>query len=220
MNTNTFWSNKQKIREMTILAMFIAIIVVMGFVPNLGFITIAGVSQTIIHIPVLIGGVLLGRKNAIILGLTFGLASFFRATTSVGFDFLFIFPWVSILPRFIFGLLIYDVYQLALKLLKKRFVALVVAFFVLTLIHSLMVLPMLWSTFPLVVGNADWGSIVDQNAGTLDYLAANSSFAAGMRLIWSVLIANSLIEALLAASIGAVVADRLMAFRASETEAE
>jgi uncharacterized membrane protein len=220
MNTNTFWSNKQKIREMTILAMFIAIIVVMGFVPNLGFITIAGVSQTIIHIPVLIGGVLLGRKNAIILGLTFGLASFFRATTSVGFDFLFIFPWVSILPRFIFGLLIYDVYQLALKLLKKRFVALVVAFFVLTLIHSLMVLPMLWSTFPLVVGNADWGSIVDQNAGTLDYLAANSSFAAGMRLIWSVLIANSVIEALLAASIGAVVADRLMAFRASETEAE
>ncbi len=220
MKTNTFWSNKQKIREMTILAMFIAIIVVMGFVPNLGFITIAGVSQTIIHIPVLIGGVLLGRKNAVILGLAFGLASFFRATTSVGFDFLFIFPWVSILPRFIFGLLIYDVYQLALKLLKRRLVALVVAFFVLTLIHSLMVLPMLWSTFPLVVGNADWGSIVDQNAGTLDYLAANSSFAAGMRLIWSVLIANSLIEALLAASIGAIVADRLIAFRTSETEGE
>ena len=135
---NTVWmQNKSKVQQMTILAMFIAIIIVMGFVPNLGFITIAGVSATLIHLPVLIGGVLLGRKSAILLGLTFGLASFARAFTSYGFDFLFVFPWVSILPRVIFGLLIYDFYRLVAKFIKQRLVAMMVSFFLLTMIHSL-----------------------------------------------------------------------------------
>lgn len=217
MNTTV---SKNKIRELTILAMFIAIVAVMGFVPGLGFITIAGVSQTIIHIPVLIGGVLLGKKNAVILGLAFGVVSFFRALTSVGFDFLFVFPWVSILPRLAFGFLIVPVYGLAKKLIKPRLVSLIVAFFVLTLLHSLMVLPMLWTTFPLVVGNQTWGDIVNQNAGTLDWVAANASLSAGLKLIGAVLVANSLVEAALAGTIGAIVADRLIAYRVAESEAE
>lgn len=51
-------SNREKIREWSILAMFIAIVIVMGMIPMLGFITISSVAFTIIPIPVIIGGIL------------------------------------------------------------------------------------------------------------------------------------------------------------------
>jgi uncharacterized membrane protein len=201
-------SKRDSIREMTILAMFIAIIAVMGFVPWLGFIPIFGVSATIIHIPVLIGGTLLGRRSSMILGLAFGLVSFARAFTSVGFDYVFIFPWVSILPRFILGLIIYDVVRLFRKIIKPRIIAFGVAFLVLSLIHSLMVLPMMVSTFPIILGNASMSSIV--GGGALDVMSSTDSLKAIMTLIWGVLITNSIVEAGLAAVIGGIVTDRLV----------
>jgi len=203
-------SKKERIREMTILAMFIAIIVVMAFVPYIGFITIGPLSATIIHIPVLIGAVLLGRKGGVILGLTFGIASLIRGATSGGFDFVFIFPWVSVLPRFIFGLIIYDVYRFFKKIIKVRIVALAVSFAILTLIHSLMVLPMIVSTFPIIINNASLGDIVGGDA--LGTMTAIDTFSSAMQLIWSFLIAFSLIEILFAAVIGSVVADRLIQY--------
>lgn len=203
-------SKKERIREMTILAMFIAIIVVMGFVPWLGFIPIFGISATLIHIPVLIGAVLLGRKNGMILGLAFGLVSLIRGATSGGFDFIFIFPWVSVLPRFIFGLIIYDVYHLFLKLIKNRLVALMVSFFILSMIHSVMVLPMIVTTFPVILNNGSFSEIV--GAGNVAWIQDNSTLGAMMKWIWGVLSFNSLIEAVLAALIGGVVADRLLKY--------
>ncbi len=208
--TKTVKSRKQATREITILAMFIAIIAVMGFVPFLGFIPIFGVSATIVHIPVLIGGTLLGRKNSIILGLAFGFVSFARAFTSVGFDYLFIFPWVSILPRLIFGLVIYDVVRFFRHVIKNRLIALSISFLVLSLIHSLMVLPMMVSTFPIILGNASMFDIVGQNADAIATIEWADSFKNIMSLIWGVLITNSIVEALLAAVIGGIVGDRLI----------
>jgi len=203
-------SKKERIREMTILAMFIAIITVMAFVPQLGFVTIFAVSATLIHIPVLIGGVLLGRKGGIILGLAFGIVSLIRGAMSGGFDYLFIFPWVSVLPRFIFGLIIYDVYRLLHKLIKVRIAALAVSFLILSLIHSIMVLPMMVATFPLVINNASMADIV--GGDTIAYMQTIDSLSLALKLIWGVLITNSIIEALLAAVIGSIVADRLIEY--------
>jgi uncharacterized membrane protein len=202
-------TKREQIKEMTILAMFIAIIAVMGFIPQVGFIQLFGVSATLIHIPVLIGGVLLGRKGGIILGLSFGIVSFIRATFSGGFDFLFIFPWVSILPRFIFGLIIYDVYHLFKRLLKNQLLSISISFLVLSLIHSLMVLPMMVSTFPIILGNANFTNIVGTDISTIE---ATNSFALVMGLIWAVLISNSIFEALLAAIVGGIITDRLLKY--------
>ncbi|PKL01019.1 MAG: hypothetical protein CVV56_04220 [Tenericutes bacterium HGW-Tenericutes-1] len=221
MNTKEFFGNKRKVREMTLLAMFIAIIIVMGFVPYLGYITVVGTSVTLIHIPVLIGAVIMGRKGGIILGLTFGLTSFFRALTSVGLDYIFIFPWVSILPRFIFGLIIYDVYQFFLKLFKGRLLAMVVSFGLLTLIHTLMVLPLMISAFPLALNLPSVSSVVDSGGeGLLDFMRGTSSISTIMTIILSVLVSNGLIEAGLAASVGAVVADRIIAILKKEEKKE
>ncbi len=207
--TKAVKSNKERVREMTILAMFIAIIVVMAFVPFLGFITIGAVSATIIPIPVMIGGVILGRKNGIILGLTFGVVSLIRGAMSANFDFLFVFPWVSVLPRFLFGLLIYDTYRFFKKLLKIQILSLVVSFFVLSMLHSLLVLPMLLTTFPIVMGNASLQTIVGES---LSLIQGTTTLSAAFSLILAVLVSNSLIEALLAATIGAIVCDRLIVY--------
>lgn len=195
---------------MTLLAMFIAIIAVMAFVPYLGFITIGAISATIIPIPVLIGGVLLGRKGGIILGLTFGVVSLIRGAMSVNFDYLFIFPWVSVLPRFIFGLLIYDTYQIIKKIFRIQILSLVIAFFLLSMIHSLLVLPMLVTTFPIVLGSPSLQGIV--GGDNVTFIQSIDSFRAVMGLIFGILISNSIVEALLAASIGAIVTDRLLVF--------
>jgi len=218
MNTKQFFGNKKKVREMTLLAMFIAIVIVMGFIPYLGYITILGTSSvTLIHIPVLIGAVIMGRKGGIILGLTFGVTSFLRALTSVGLDYIFIFPWVSILPRFIFGLIIYDVYRFFLKLLKGRLLALVISFGLLTIIHTLMVLPLMISAFPLALNLPSVSSVVNSGGeGLLDFMRGTSSISTIMTVILGVLVSNGIIEAAIAASVGAIVADRLIAILKKE----
>lgn len=205
-------TRKEKIQEMTILALFIAIIAVMGFIPWVGFIPLFGLSVTIIHIPVLIGAAVLGRKGGVILGLAFGVVSFIRGATSGGFDFVFIFPWVSILPRLIFGLLCYDMIRLFRKIIKNRLVALMVSFLLLSLIHSILVLPMMVSTFPIILNNSGYSSIVGSNADALAFIQGTSTFGSMMKWIWGVLITNSVAEALAAAVIGGIVADRIIAY--------
>lgn len=218
MNKNKFFSNKRRVREMTLLAMFIAIIVVMGFVPYLGYITILGTSSvTLIHIPVLIGAVIMGRKGGMILGLAFGITSFLRALTSVGLDYIFIFPWVSILPRFLFGLIIYDVYRFFLKLFKGRLLALVFSFGLLTIVHTLMVLPLMISAFPLALNLPSVSSVVNSGGeGLLDFMRGTNSISAAMTIIIGVLLSNGIIEAGIAATVGSVVADRLIAILKKE----
>ena len=103
---------------------FIAIIAVLGLVPNglggtIGFIKVGPtIEVTIVHIPVLIGATLLGRRNGIILGLAFGVIS--NIAAFVYASPFFVYPWVAILPRFVFGLLIYGVLKFFVKIIKKR----------------------------------------------------------------------------------------------------
>ncbi len=198
MKTKVLKSNKEKVREMTILAMFIAIIAVLGLVPNgvgasLGFIRIApNIEATIIHIPVLIGAALLGRKMGFYLGTAFGIISLIAAF--IYSSPLFVYPWVSVLPRMIFGFIIYDVVQFFLKIFKVKYVALIVSFFLLSVIHTLLVLPLLWTSFTMVLG---YNSLAES---FIPYLTA---------LVASFVPISATIEAVLAAVIGGTIYMRL-----------
>lgn len=70
-------SNKSK--QAAILGMFGAIIFLLAFTP-LGFIPLPFLRATTIHIPVIIGSLILGPKLGAVLGLMFGLASILTAT--------------------------------------------------------------------------------------------------------------------------------------------
>ncbi len=116
--------NRKRIVEITTTGLFIAIIVVMTFVPNLGYITIGTLSITTIHVPVIIGSALLGPIGGLILGFTWGLTSFikvFVAAVSPIELALFSNPLISILPRILVGLLVALAAGGLTKLLKKDY---------------------------------------------------------------------------------------------------
>jgi len=191
-------TKRESTRQMTILSMFIAIIAVLGLVPNglggtLGFIKIAPTLEaTIIHIPVLIGAALLGRKFGIYLGLAFGVIS--NIAAFIYGSPLFYYPWVAILPRFIFGLLIYDVTMFFVRITKNKLIGTGISFFVMTLLHTLMVLTMMLTSYSMVLGS---GNIIDDFIPYVTLLFV-------LNVPWA-----SLIEMTIAAIVGAIIVVRL-----------
>ncbi|HIY18963.1 MAG TPA: ECF transporter S component, partial [Candidatus Blautia avistercoris] len=61
-------------------ALFMALIVLMAFTPFLGYIPLGFTRATIIHVPVILGSLLLGPKKGALLGGVFGLTSFVNNT--------------------------------------------------------------------------------------------------------------------------------------------
>lgn len=70
-----------KYREFVLLALFTAIIFILGMTP-LGMVPLGLIKATCVHIPVVVGGILLGPKKGALLGGVFGLVSFISNTTS------------------------------------------------------------------------------------------------------------------------------------------
>lgn len=70
----------QKTFGMVVTAFFMAVILVMAFVPNLGYINLILIHATLIHVPVIIGSIVLGPKKGAFLGAVFGITSVVNAT--------------------------------------------------------------------------------------------------------------------------------------------
>jgi len=135
----------KKVLEMTTTAMFAAIVLVMTFVPFMGFIVIGPVAITIIHIPVLIGGLFGGKRVAIALGLTFGIGSLFRSLmTPDGLNIFFQNPLVSVLPRLLFGIALWYLYVLFNRLIKNKLISIAVTFGLSTVLHTVFTLTALY----------------------------------------------------------------------------
>ena len=122
-----------KIISMVQIAMFIALIIIMSLTP-LGYIPLGFMRATIIHVPVILGSVLLGPKKGAFLGFVFGLTSFINNTINpVVTSFVFT-PFYSLgefeggfgsviicfLPRILVGVCPYFVYQALYFFLKKK----------------------------------------------------------------------------------------------------
>ncbi|MGY3766240.1 ECF transporter S component [Vagococcus vulneris] len=114
-------------------AIFLSIILLFAFTP-LGFINLGIISATLIHVPVIIGAVVLGPRYGAFLGLSFGLISMFNATVNpVPMSFVFspFIPvigtnqgslWaivIAIIPRILVGIVPYYAFQLMKKSLPK-----------------------------------------------------------------------------------------------------
>ncbi len=132
-----------KVQDITFHALIVALIVVMGFVPQAGYISfIPGISFSLVHLPVLIGSYKKGWKGGLLYGVAFGFTSWIQAMmTPTGFNGLFVVPWVSILPRAIFGFLaglVFDLLRKNSKLYRNVF-AIAGFSFLLTIAHTLLV---------------------------------------------------------------------------------
>ena len=141
----------KRVLEITTAGVFGAIILFLSLVPapwglTWGFFRVTGgVEITIIHIPVIIGGIFGGKRVAIMLGFIFGLGSLLAALIYGGvFSVFFLNPLVSILPRMLFGYFIYLFYLQLNRIIKIPIVSMALSFGLSTLAHSLMVLTMLY----------------------------------------------------------------------------
>jgi uncharacterized membrane protein len=99
--------NRQRLMMITSLGLLMAMIIIMTYIPNLGYITTGFFSITIVHIPVIIGAILTGPIGGLVLGVTWGVTSWHYATTLGTIEAaIFVNPLVSILPSILVGLII------------------------------------------------------------------------------------------------------------------
>ena len=114
---------------MSLAGIFTAIIIAMSVVPFLGYIPLGFMNATIIHVPVIIGAIILGPKYGAYLGLVFGVTSLVKATIAPGVTSFVFSPFVTIggysgnmwsaviaiVPRVCIGIVAYFVYKLIMK---------------------------------------------------------------------------------------------------------
>lgn len=141
-----------RVKEMTTAGIFGAIIIALSLIPapwgsSMGFIRVgfSPVELTIIHVPVIIGGIFGGKRVAIMLGAIFGVGSLLAAIIYGGiFAPFFYNPLVSILPRILFGYFIYLFYGILSKYIKSPTLSMTLTMAFSTIAHSLMVLSLLF----------------------------------------------------------------------------
>lgn len=114
-------------------ALFAALIVIMANTP-LGYIPLGFMNATLIHIPVILGAILLGPKKGALLGFIFGLTSFMKSIMTPNLTSFVFNPFYSVgeihggfgsiiicfLPRILVGVIPYFVYQALYRILKKK----------------------------------------------------------------------------------------------------
>lgn len=123
----------RQVQGMAILAMFTGIIFLLTFTP-LGLIDLPVIKATILHVPVIIGSILLGPRKGAFLGGMFGLSSLVKNTLVPGLS-SFVFspfipvpgldrgsPWalfICFVPRILVGVTPWLVYTLIKFLFRK-----------------------------------------------------------------------------------------------------
>lgn len=136
----------EKIRMMTLDALFIAMMIVVYFLQFAFVLIFPAFSITILHIFVVIVALLGGYKRSWVLGLTFGILSFIMAYVAPKslLDPLFQNPLVSVLPRLLFGLISGYLASLFINKVKDNKVQLTIYSAIIaaisTLIHTVLVI--------------------------------------------------------------------------------
>lgn len=140
-------------RYMATLAMLCGVLLVMGMT-GIGFIPLPVIKATTMHIPVILGAILLGPGAGAALGAVFGLCSIWANTTTPGLLSFAFSPfmtteglpgvakslWIALGCRILFGLVAGLLWKLIKKLAKQDYIALPVTAVTATLCHTIFVM--------------------------------------------------------------------------------
>ena len=140
-------------RYMATLAMLCGVQLVMGMT-GIGFLPLPVIKATTMHIPVILGAVLLGPGAGAALGAVFGLCSIWTNTTTPGLLSFAFSPfmtteglpgvlkslWIALGCRILFGLIAGWLWKLVKKIFEWNYVALPVTAAVSTICHTLLVM--------------------------------------------------------------------------------
>ena len=149
-----------QIRQMTLAAFFIAIQVVMTLT-QIGYIPIGPINVTTMHIPVILSGIFLGSSYGALVGFVFGLTSMLRATFVPGITSFLFSPFITVGgisgnfcslliafgPRILLGWLSGKMFRVLRKKKMNDLTACAVTAAANTMIHTLLVMGMIWLFF-------------------------------------------------------------------------
>ena len=147
--------HKNRTKELTETALFVAVIIVMSAVPFLGYIPLGPINATTLHLPVIIGAILFGWKRGALLGGVFGLTSLVKNTISPNASSFVFSPFVPVLgsekgslwalavvllPRILIGVFAALVFSALVKAKMARPIACAVAGFVGSMTNTIFVM--------------------------------------------------------------------------------
>lgn len=141
------------VRYLVSLSMMCAVLLVLGMT-GIGFIQLPVIKATTMHIPVILGAILLGPGAGAVLGGVFGLCSIWANTTAPGLLSFAFSPfmtteglpgvlkslWIALGCRILLGLLAGWFWKLFKKVLKKDYVALPVTAALASVCHTILVM--------------------------------------------------------------------------------
>lgn len=144
---------KHDTRYMAMLAMLSGVLFVMGMT-GIGFIPLPVIKATTMHIPVILGAVLLGPSAGAFLGAVFGSCSIWANTTAPNLLSFAFSPfmsteglsgvakslWIALGCRILFGWISGWIWKINKKVLKQEYIALPVTAAVATILHTLFVM--------------------------------------------------------------------------------
>ena len=197
---------KTDVRRMTMLAMFSGILLVMGMT-GIGFIPLPIIKATTMHIPVILGAILLGPSGGAVLGAVFGFCSIWANTTTPnllsfafspfmtneGFIGVLKSLWIALGCRVMLGLIAGWLWKGLKKLNVNESVAMPVSAAVATISHTLLVMGSIYFL------------LAEQYAA-----AKNVAFSAVFGLIMGTVTASGIPEAIAAAVLVTVIGKVLM----------
>lgn len=142
-------------------ALFAALIVALSFLPFIGYIPLGFTNATTIHIPVILGSILLGPKRGAVLGGVFGLTSLINNTLYPKVTSFVFTPFFSggvaeggigslvicFVPRILVGVVPYYVYKFLSRRDRRRPLALAAAGFAGSLTNTLLVMNLIYLLF-------------------------------------------------------------------------
>lgn len=193
------------------LALMIALVVAVSFIPVLGYIPLVVIKATTVHIPVIIGAIVLGPKAGAVLGLTMGLTSIIKNTIEPSLTSFVFSPFipvpgsdsgdirallVALVPRMMIGIVAGLVYKLVSLFDKKGFAACGAAALLGTLTNTGLVMGGIY----LIFGHqyAEAVNVAFDMLGTfiMGIVATNGLAEAAVAVVLCVLIVRPLMKAL------------------------
>lgn len=165
---------ENKTRNLVLAAVFVAIIIILAFTP-IGYIPLGFMNATIIHVPVIIGAIILGPKYGGFLGMVFGLTSLWKNTNMPNATSFVFSPFIKMgeyggnfgsliicmVPRILIGIVAYYVFRAVLKACNgkkgKRTIALASAGVAGSLTNTLLVMNLIYLFFGKEYGAAAKG---------------------------------------------------------------
>ncbi len=189
------------------LGLMIAIVVVVSFVPVLGYVPLVIIKATTVHIPVIIGAILLGPRAGALLGLTMGITSIIKntmepAVTSFVFSPVIPVPGqdggdlrsliIAIVPRVLIGVTAALVYRLAARWDTKGYISCGAAGVVGSLVNTALVLGGIYLMFGEAYATAAEVGYSALGIFLIGIVATNGLAEAALAMVLSIAIARPL----------------------------